>query len=238
MYRTVQRYIVESLKTINFVQKNLVGGGGRERRVMRLRTLSLFCVTKWNWAFWCSGVLQVSGSSPSRGTVHHEWRLSWSSSVAPCSCHFLTDNLHFITVLQALYSLQPLLTNKQTNKSIPWSRVPPSSPAVLQLAKQFPTFNETRRFITVFTRTRRMYLSLARWVQSTPSHPIYLNSTLILSYHLKLCLPSGLFHQGFPHQSLACISLPQYVLHSLSFLLPLIGSLLLPSSGMWLREIW
>ena len=38
--------------------------------------------------------------------------------------------------------------------------------------------------------------------------PSYWYSILILSSHLRLCLPSGFFHPGFPHQSLACISLP------------------------------
>jgi hypothetical protein len=36
--------------------------------------------------------------------------------------------------------------------------------------------------------------------RSSPYHPIpsYLRSILILSIHLRLCLPSGLFPSGFP----------------------------------------
>jgi hypothetical protein len=34
--------------------------------------------------------------------------------------------------------------------------------------------------------------------QSNPLHPISLRSILILSTHLRLCLPSGLFPSGMP----------------------------------------
>jgi len=45
-----------------------------------------------------------------------------------------------------------------------------------QLAKKFPAFYETRRFITVFTTARHWSLSWARWIQSTPSHLISIHS--------------------------------------------------------------
>jgi hypothetical protein len=54
------------------------------------------------------------------------------------------------------------------------------------------------RFITGFTKAWHLSLSRVRWMQSTPSHPISLRSILILSYHLRLVLPSGLFPSGFP----------------------------------------
>jgi hypothetical protein len=61
-------------------------------------------------------------------------------------------------------------------------------------SQEIPTnFYGTRRFITVFTRPYHRSLSEARWIQSTPSKPISLRSILILSYHISLVLPSGLF---------------------------------------------
>jgi hypothetical protein len=41
---------------------------------------------------------------------------------------------------------------------------------VTKLVKKFPTFYGTRSFITMFTAARHWFISLARWIQSTP-HP-------------------------------------------------------------------
>jgi len=57
---------------------------------------------------------------------------------------------------------------------------------------------EPKRFITVFTRIRYRSQSSARCIYSTPSHPITFRSTLILSSHLRLGLPIGVFSSGFP----------------------------------------
>jgi hypothetical protein len=61
-----------------------------------------------------------------------------------------------------------------------------------QLVK-LPAFYGIRRFIIVFTTARHWSQSWARCIQSTPSHPTDLRSMLILSSHLLLGLPSGLF---------------------------------------------
>ena len=53
-------------------------------------------------------------------------------------------------------------------------------------------------FITAFTTALHMAPSWARWIQWTPSHPIYLRSILIISYHSRQGIPSGLFHSGIP----------------------------------------
>jgi hypothetical protein len=49
----------------------------------------------------------------------------------------------------------------------------------------------------VFTRTRHCSLSWARWIQSTPSHPISLKSIPILASHLRLDLPGDSSFQVF-----------------------------------------
>jgi hypothetical protein len=69
--------------------------------------------------------------------------------------------------------------------------------SVAQLLKNFPTFYETRRSITVSARTLHRSLSWARWIQSIPPHFISLRSILILSSHLRLYLPSGFFTSSF-----------------------------------------
>jgi hypothetical protein len=53
----------------------------------------------------------------------------------------------------------------------------------------------------VFTRASHWSLSLARSIQSILPHPISLRSIRILSSHLRLCIPSGLFPSCFPLQS-------------------------------------
>jgi hypothetical protein len=64
---------------------------------------------------------------------------------------------------------------------------------VTQLVKRVSTFYQTYRFITMFTTASQWTLSWARWIQYTSSYTVSLRSTLILSYHLCLGLPSGLF---------------------------------------------
>jgi hypothetical protein len=63
----------------------------------------------------------------------------------------------------------------------------------VQLLENFTAFYGTRRFITAFTWVLHRSLSWARSIQSLPSHPTSLRSILILSTHLRLGLPSGLF---------------------------------------------
>ena len=71
-----------------------------------------------------------------------------------------------------------------------------------QLVKKFPLFYGTPRFITVFTTTRHLPISSARSIQSMPSHPTSWRFILILSSHLSLGLPNGLFPSGFHTKTL------------------------------------
>ena len=92
------------------------------------------------------------------------------------------------------YLLTQLLT--------PWCRVLLEKLAGLQLVKKFPAFHGTRRFITALTSVRHLSLSWASPIQSIYPHPTSCRSTLILSIHLRLGLPSGLFPSGFPTKAL------------------------------------
>ena len=62
-----------------------------------------------------------------------------------------------------------------------------------QLVKKFPAFYGTRRFVTTFTSARHLSLSWASSIQVIPPHPTSWRSILILTSHLCLGLPSGLF---------------------------------------------
>jgi hypothetical protein len=68
--------------------------------------------------------------------------------------------------------------------------------------------------MTVFTKACHLFLSWARCIQSTYSHPISLRSVLMLSYHLLLGLSSGLFRSDFG-TILHVISVPNFSSSSL-----------------------
>ena len=87
----------------------------------------------------------------------------------------------------------------------PWSRVLLEKLTGFQLVKKFPAFYGTRRFITA---------SWASLIQSIPPHPMSWRSILILSSHLRMGLPSGLFPSGFPTKT-RYTSPPPYALHAL-----------------------
>ena len=65
-------------------------------------------------------------------------------------------------------------------------------------ANRFPAFYGTRRPITAFKCARHLTLFWTSWIQSMPTYPTSWRSVLILSSHLSLGLPSGLFPSGFP----------------------------------------
>ena len=85
---------------------------------------------------------------------------------------------------------------------IPWWRVLLEQLTGLQLVKKFPTFHRTRRFITALTSVRHLSLSWTSPIQSIYPHPTSWRSILILSTHLCLGLPNGLFPSGFPTKTL------------------------------------
>ena len=97
----------------------------------------------------------------------------------------------------------------------PWCRVLFEKLTGLQLVKKFPAFHGTRRFITALSSVRHLSLSWANPIQFTYPHPTSWRSILILSTHLRLGLPSGLFPSGFPTKTLYTTSPPPYAPHAL-----------------------
>ena len=95
----------------------------------------------------------------------------------------------------------------------PWCTVLLEKLTVSQLVKKFPAFHGTRRFITALTSVRHLSLSWASPIQSIYPHPTSWRSILILSTHLRLGLPSGLFPSGFPTKTLYTPSPHPYTPH-------------------------
>ena len=111
-----------------------------------------------------------------------------------------------------LYLLTYLLTS--------WCRVFLEKLTGLQLVKKFPAFHGTRKFITALTSVRHQCLSWASPIQSIYPHPTSWRSILILSTHLRLGLPSGLFPSGIhtktlynPLSSPICATCPTHLIH-------------------------
>jgi hypothetical protein len=80
----------------------------------------------------------------------------------------------------------------------PKSRVLLEKPNGSQLVKKFLAFYGTRRFISTFKSARHLSLSWASTIQSIHPHPTSSRCILILSSHLLLRLPCGIFPSGFP----------------------------------------
>ena len=93
----------------------------------------------------------------------------------------------------------------------PWSRVLLAKLTGSQLVKTLSTFYGTRKFITAFTSARHISLSWARSIQSIHPYLTYWRSVLILSSHLRPCLPSDLFPSGFPTKTLYTLLLSTWV---------------------------
>jgi len=81
----------------------------------------------------------------------------------------------------------------------PWSRVLLEKLTGSAASQEIPRIFGTRRFITVFTSVRHLSLSWANSIQSSQPPSTSWRSILILSFHLRLGLPSGLLPSGFPN---------------------------------------
>jgi len=84
----------------------------------------------------------------------------------------------------------------------PWSRVLLEKLTGSTASQEIPRIFGTRRFLTVLTNARHLSLSWANFIQSPQTPPTSWRSILILSSHLRLGLPNGLFpHQNPVHTS-------------------------------------
>ena len=89
----------------------------------------------------------------------------------------------------------------------PWSRVLLEKLSGSAASQEITRIFGTRRFLTVFTSARHLSLSWANSIQSSQLPPNSWRSILILSSHLRLGLPNGLFPSGFLTRTL-CTLLP------------------------------
>ena len=103
--------------------------------------------------------------------------------------HLLTHSLTYLIT----YFLPTYLLTYSTEHSPSWE-----GNRFFAASQEIPKFYGTRRFITAFTSASHLCLPWASSIQSIPLHPISWKSILILSSHLGLGLPNGLFPSGFP----------------------------------------
>ena len=91
-----------------------------------------------------------------------------------------------------------LLNHRPTYLLTPWSRVLLEKLTGSPASQEIPRIFGTRKFLTVFTSARQLSLSWANSIQSPQPPSTPWRSILMLPSHLRLGLPNGLFHSGFP----------------------------------------
>ena len=123
------------------------------------------------------------------GIIISTWR--WKQHFSPRRWYLCAE---YDYVMLLTYLITYLLTS--------WNRALLENLTVPQLVKKFHAFHGTRRFITAFTSARHLSLCWTSSIQSISPHPTSWRSTLMLSSHLRLRLPSGLIPSGFPTKTL------------------------------------
>ena len=168
--------------------------------------MALFAFPIVSWSTMCIEITLYTGTVLT--IKYSEWatcnkpQLYWPYTVQQCQL------LNVAIILSNLIDRLTIIINILTYLLTPWCRVLEKLNG-LQLVKKFPAFHGTRRFITALTSVRHLSLSWAYAIQSIYPHPTSWRSILILSTHLYLGLPSGLFPSGFPSKTLYTpLSLP------------------------------
>jgi len=111
-----------------------------------------------------------------------------------------------------LYSLLIYCHPRHTSLLTPWSTDLLEKLTGTAASQEIPRVFGTRMFITVLTSARHLSLSWANSIQSSQPLPSSWRSILILSSHLRLGLPNGLFPSDFPTRTLC--TPPPYAPHA------------------------
>ena len=113
-------------------------------------------------------------------------------------------NLRFSTTWRVLRLVCRDVTScrQHTYLLTPCSRVLLEKLTGLAASQEIPRIFGTRKFITVLASARHLSLSWANSIQSPQPPPTSWRSIFILSPHLRLGLPSGLFPSGLPTRTL------------------------------------
>ena len=134
-----------------------------------------------------TGLLARSQYSEGPATGHLDTGFSWFRCVYKQMLRWFPR----FQVATTYFSCSPYLLSS-------WCRALLEKLTGSQLVKKFPAFHGIRRFITALTSVHHLSLSWASPIQSIYPHPTSWRSILILSTHLCLGLPSGLFPSSFP----------------------------------------
>ena len=152
---------------------------------------------RWQWQRDLRGVLSsvaaTLGSWVQISAVQTFWQAQHTSDYVYVGAYRGADKS-----LARRTSLCILFDGENISFDAPWSRVLLEKLTGSAASQEIPRIFGTRRFITVLTSARHLSLSWANSIQSLQPPPTSWRSILILSSHLRLGLPNGLFPSGFP----------------------------------------
>ena len=119
-----------------------------------------------------------------------KWRLKFQFQISDCVFRIMYEEEKY----EGLNTFITLLTNLLA----PWSRVLLQKLTTSQLVKKFPAFYGTRGSLPHLQVPTTSPYSEPVPSSPSPPHPTSWRSILILSSHIHLGLPSGLFPSGSP----------------------------------------
>ena len=122
--------------------------------------------------------------------------------------HFLYPPVSYFSACQGcLITVHPVSETYLLTYLLTYSMVQsPWAANWFAASQEIPRISRNQKLHTALTTARHLFLSWASPIQSTYPHLTSWRSILILSTHLRLGLPNGLFTSGFPTKTL-CTSL-------------------------------